>query len=122
VFETCKQQTGFVSFVKIAVNFKLFDQIKDENRLKTFISRFIYFNIMELLDFPEEILLEILSKLDQETVHLTAVFVCKRFLQLTRSPQLLKCIKYMGVQGYYEGYQSLIEFKVSWLCSATTNT
>jgi hypothetical protein len=51
---------------------------------------------MELLDFPEEILMEILSKLDQRNNHLTAALVCKRFLQLTRSPQLLKCVKYQG--------------------------
>jgi hypothetical protein len=49
---------------------------------------------MELLDLPEEILLEILSKLDQATVHLTAAFVSKRFLQLTRSPQLLQCVEF----------------------------
>jgi hypothetical protein len=48
---------------------------------------------MELLDFPEEILMEILSKLDQEHLH-SAALVCKRFLHLTRSPQLLKCVEY----------------------------
>jgi hypothetical protein len=48
---------------------------------------------MDLLDFPEEVLLKILSNLDQETVHLTVGLVCKRFLQLTRSPQMLKCVQ-----------------------------
>jgi hypothetical protein len=51
---------------------------------------------MELLDFPEEILLEICSNLDQKTVKLTAALVCKRFLQLTRSPQLSKCVYYLS--------------------------
>jgi hypothetical protein len=60
---------------------------------------------MELLDLPEEILLEILSNLDQATVHLTVAFVCKRFLQLTRTPQLLKCVEY---QGYSNKFQSLL--------------
>jgi hypothetical protein len=55
---------------------------------------------MELFDFPEEILMEILSKLDQRTIHLTAAFVCKRFLQLTRIPQLLKCVKYQEDDDY----------------------
>jgi hypothetical protein len=49
---------------------------------------------MEILDFPEEILMEIFSKLAQRHRHLTAALVCKRFLQLTRSPQLLKCVNY----------------------------
>jgi hypothetical protein len=48
---------------------------------------------MDLLDFPDEILLEILSNLDQLTVHSTAALVCKTFLQLTRSSQMLKCVK-----------------------------
>jgi hypothetical protein len=55
--------------------------------------------MMEFLDFPEEILMEIMSKLDQKDRHLTAALVCKRFLHLTRSPQLQKCVKY---QDYYE--------------------
>jgi hypothetical protein len=49
---------------------------------------------MELLDFPVEILLKILSKLDQKTVHSSVALVSKKFLQLTRSPQLLKCVEY----------------------------
>jgi hypothetical protein len=49
---------------------------------------------MKLLDCPEEILTEIFSNLDQETVHGSLPLVCKRFLQLTRSPQLLKCVKF----------------------------
>jgi hypothetical protein len=48
---------------------------------------------MDLLDFPDEILLEILSKLDQETVHSTVALVCKKFHQLTKSSQLLECVK-----------------------------
>jgi hypothetical protein len=51
---------------------------------------------MELLDCPEEILTEIFSNLDQENVHGSLALVCKRFLKLTRSPQLLKCVKFHG--------------------------
>jgi hypothetical protein len=47
---------------------------------------------MDLLDFPDEILLEILLNLDEETVHSTAALVCKRFLQLSRSSQMLNCV------------------------------
>jgi hypothetical protein len=54
---------------------------------------------MELLDFPEEILMEIMSKLDQKDRHLKAALVCKRFLHLTRSPQLQKCVKYQVKYG-----------------------
>jgi hypothetical protein len=64
---------------------------------------------MELLDLPVEILLEILSKLDQETVHSSMALVCKRFLQLTRSPQLLKCVK-VGIKSHPNDnpYKSLL--------------
>jgi hypothetical protein len=55
---------------------------------------------MELLDFPAEILMEIMSKLDQKDRHLTAALVCKTFLQLTRSPQLMKCVKYQLYHQY----------------------
>jgi hypothetical protein len=51
---------------------------------------------MELLEFPAEILMKIMSYLDQEDRNLTAALVCKRFLQLTRSPQLNKCVKFQG--------------------------
>jgi hypothetical protein len=65
---------------------------------------------MELLDFPEEILTEILSKLDQKNLHLTGALVCKRFLQLTRSPQLLKCVEYFDDYGDVSAnkFQSLL--------------
>jgi hypothetical protein len=63
---------------------------------------------MELLDFPGEILMEIMSKLDQKNRHLTAALVCKRFLQLTRSPQLNKCVIFQ-VYGDYEHIQSLLD-------------
>jgi hypothetical protein len=48
---------------------------------------------MELngVDVPEEIL----KKLDQKDRHLTTALVCKRFCELTRSPQLNKCVKYV---------------------------
>jgi hypothetical protein len=52
--------------------------------------------MMELLDFPEEILTKILSYLDQRHLHLREALVCKRFLRLTKSPQLIKCVNYLS--------------------------
>jgi hypothetical protein len=53
--------------------------------------------------------------LDQEQRHSTAALVCKRFLHLTRSPQLLKCVYYRGFFSDFEAifrankFDSLLE-------------
>jgi hypothetical protein len=51
---------------------------------------------MELQYFPEEILTKILSYLEQKILHLKVALVCKRFLGLTRSSQLFKCVKFVN--------------------------
>jgi hypothetical protein len=53
--------------------------------------------------------------LDQEQRHSTAALVCKRFLHLTRRPQLLKCVYYRGFFSDFEAifrankFDSLLE-------------
>jgi hypothetical protein len=64
---------------------------------------------MELLEFPAEILIEIFSYLRQKDCHLKAALVCKRFLHLTRSPQLLKCVYYRSRGLISKNIQSLLD-------------
>ena len=65
---------------------------------------------MELLDFPDEILLKILKKLPNEDKFSRVSLVCKRFQQLTEDSGLINHLSLKDIDEYVlEDVQKVIE-------------
>jgi hypothetical protein len=64
---------------------------------------------MRLEKLPEVILSEILSYLTQKELHCNVALVCKRFLQLSRSPKVFKSVFYYGRNDGSASFQSLMD-------------
>ena len=65
---------------------------------------------MELLDFPDEILLKILKKLPNEDNFCRVALVCKRFQQLTEDSGLINQLSLKDIDEYVlEDVQKVLE-------------
>ncbi len=59
---------------------------------------------MNICDFPNETLLEVLQYLSFDDIHLSVTLVCKRFLQLTRDPRLNLPLKLFKLKNRKDGF------------------
>ncbi len=62
--------------------------------------------VMNITDFPDELLLHIFASLDIEDLHRNVALVCQRFLRLSRVPPEIKCLKLVGFRARNKDYVS----------------